>query len=70
MRYTTAGQGYSAPVERPDNEFEVDTDASGDGFQEADRGEIRIRVVACGICHTELDEIEEQDLRPQSHPPG
>jgi propanol-preferring alcohol dehydrogenase len=32
---------------------------------EAGAGEIRIRIAACGICHTELDEIEGRTPPPQ-----
>lgn len=32
---------------------------------EADRGEIRIKVAACGVCHTELDEIEGRTAPPR-----
>lgn len=32
---------------------------------EPGRGEIRIRVVACGVCHTELDEIEGRTPPPR-----
>jgi len=30
-------------------------------------GEVRIRVLACGVCHTEIDEIEGR-LPPSSFP--
>ncbi len=32
---------------------------------EAGRGEIRIKVAACGVCHTELDEIEGRTAPPR-----
>lgn len=35
-------------------------------------GEIRLRVTACGVCHTELDEIEGRTAPPAggARPPG
>ena len=32
---------------------------------EPDAGEIRIKVSACGVCHTELDEIEGRTAPPR-----
>ncbi|HSS65224.1 MAG TPA: zinc-dependent alcohol dehydrogenase family protein [Gammaproteobacteria bacterium] len=32
---------------------------------EPDRGEVRVRITACGVCHTELDEIEGRTAPPK-----
>jgi len=58
MRAMSLG-GVSSFDERPDPLKLVDIPVPQPGPEE-----IRLRVAVCGVCHTELDEIEGRTLPP------